>query len=72
MTQKNENLLSFLDGETMISFVPFPNNIRRSVVQEELKNVFEEIKKVISGRIWSAVVGSLVKNLDDLPDFDYN
>lgn len=56
----------------MISFVPFPNNIRRSVVQEELKNVFEEIKKVISGRIWSAVVGSLVKNLDDLPDFDYN
>lgn len=45
MTQKNENLLSFLDGETMISFVPFPNNIRRSVVHEELKNVFEEIKK---------------------------
>lgn len=45
MTQKNENLLSFLDGETMISFVPFPNNIRRSVVHEELKNVFEEIKR---------------------------
>lgn len=56
----------------MISFVPFPNNIRRSVVHEELKDVFEEIKKVISGRTWSAVVGSLVKNLDDLPDFDYN
>lgn len=72
VTQKNENVLSFLDGETVISFVPFPNNIRRSVVHEELKNVFEEIKKVISGRTWSAVVGSLVKNLDDLPDFDYN
>ena len=65
VTQKNENVLSFLDGETVISFVPSPNNIRRSVVHEELKNVFEEIKKVISGRIWSAVVGSLVKNLDD-------
>ncbi len=65
VTQKNMELLSFLDGEIMIAFVPFKESVRRSTVHNELRKIFDEIRTVISGRTWSAAVGSIVKNLDD-------